>query len=194
VKATVKTAVIVVALASIWSGRGAADDARTRHEGEHRSLAVVDAHGSFVGTLTSGRTDFFGNSAPGVVLTVNGAIVFVPIRRASGANGHTLASQYVWGDVTYAFSFRTSDCSGPPFVRGEPAGNLRPAAVVRQGGEATLYIAPDSFSSDFAPSVRSMQYVDGPCTGITPVNREEGWTPESSFSLTERFPEPLTVR
>ncbi len=193
-KATVKTAVIVVALASMWSGRGSADDVGTRHEGEHRSLRVVDARGSFVGTLTSGHTDFFGNSSPGVVLTVNGAIVFVPIHRASDANGHTVASQYVWGDVSYAFSFRTSDCSGPPFVRGEPAGNLRPVAVSRQGGEATLYIAPDSFSSDLAPSVRSTRYVDGSCISIMPVGREEGWTPESSFSLTEHFPEPLTVR
>jgi hypothetical protein len=48
-----------------------------------------------VGSLTSGRTDFFNNTPPGVVLTVNGAIVFVPIHRASGADGHTLASHYV---------------------------------------------------------------------------------------------------
>jgi hypothetical protein len=65
---------------------------------------------------------------------------------------------------------------------------------VRQGGEATLYIAPDSFSSDFAPLVRSVRFAEGPCASLTPVDRQEGWTPESSFSLTEHFPEPLTVR
>jgi hypothetical protein len=183
VQASLKTAVILIAVASLWNGRGTADDSRTWHGGERRFLAVVDAHGRFVGPLKSG----------GVELTVNGAIVFVPIHRASGADGHTLASQYVWGGVSYGNSFRTSDCSGTPFIRGELTGTLRPATIVRQGGEATLYIAPDSFSSDFAPLVRSERYVEGPCATLTPVDREEGWTPESSFPLTQHYPEPLTV-
>lgn len=191
---SLKTAVILIAIASLWNGRGTADDLRTWHGGERRLPVVVDAHGRFVGPLTSGRTDFFNNAPPGVVLTVNGAIVFVPIHRASAAGDHTLTSQYVWGDVSYGNSFRTSDCSGTPFIRGELTGTLRPATIVRQGDEATLYVAPDSFSSDLAPLVRSVRFVEGSCATLMPVDREEGWTPESSFPLTQHYPEPLTVR
>jgi len=119
--------------------------------------------------------------------------VFAPIHRAVGADGQVSASRYVWGTTYHYNVYPTADCSGAPWIVGDPSGALRPSLVVRQESDVTLYIAPDTWSTRFRPA--STQSLSFPCEvfgGVFGFTRE-GWMPESSFSLTQHYPEPLTV-
>ena len=174
--------------------RSFADDAPDARRSEHHVWKVIDARGQVVGALVSMYPDSGEGTLPGVVLRVHGAIVFLPIHRAIGGNGQALASQYAWGGTLHVNYFPSADCSGTPFVTGDQSAALRPSTIVRQGTEATLFIAPDNYTMNIAPSTRSTRFVSiDLCSPETQATRVEGWIPESSFPLTQYYPEPLTL-
>jgi hypothetical protein len=185
-----KAALIATAVMSLpcLGDRSFADDGRD----EHHLWKVIDARGQVVGALANMFPDSGDGMSPGVLLNVHGVTVFVPIQRANGADGQTVASQYGWGATLYV-NYSSADCSGTPFVIGNQSAALRPSLVVRQGADVTLYIAPDTYSTNVAPSTRSTRFLSDPCIAGTPLNRIEGWIPESSFPLTQYYPEPLTL-
>ncbi|MDR5857735.1 hypothetical protein QCE42_22870 [Caballeronia sp. LZ050] len=149
---------------------------------------VFDAQGKFVGPL-----DDYGG--PGVYLTVNGAIAFVPIERVivSGDGGPQTvysATQFRWSGLN-AVDFTSTDCSGTPVIT--VTTGIRPTTTVRLGNDVTLYVAPATNSAPVSiGSVRA-----GPtftCTASSTPVTEYGWSTESTFSLTGAYPEPLTIR
>jgi hypothetical protein len=149
---------------------------------------VFDAQGKFVGPL-----DDYGG--PGVYLTVNGAIAFVPIERVivSGDGGPQTvysATQFRWSGMNVA-DFTSTDCSGTPVIT--LTTGVRPSTTIRLGHDVTLYVAPATNSAPIViGSVRSGPTFTCAASG-TPVT-EYGWPTESTFSLTGAYPEPLTVR
>jgi hypothetical protein len=155
---------------------------------DHRVLNVFDSQGQRVGPLLSLGT------LEGVVLSANGVTIFVPVQRATDSGGQILASQYVWWSGTYFTIFPSSDCSGPPIIVGDIAGTSRPSTVVRQGAGAIAYIAPDTYSTTITTAMSFLS--SGQClsgSSLPPFITGEGWTPESSYLLTQHHPEPLTI-
>lgn len=193
---TIKAALISTILACAgFPGHAAyGDDSHDAARSGHHTWKLLDAKGQVVGALVSIHPDAFETQPEGVILDVNGATVYAPVHRAVGADGQVSASRYVWG-TTYDFNnvYPTADCSGAPWIVGDPSGALRPSLIVRQESEVMLYIAPDTWSTRFRPG--STQSVGSPCSVFGGVARftQEGWMPESSFSLTQHYPEPLTV-
>jgi len=152
-----------------------------RESGERagqRTLKVFDSQGKVVGRLVS-----YGPL--GVILNVNGATVLGRIERASINNGsqHS-ASQYEWASDLGAYL--SSDCSGTPLIT-STVSQLRPSQIIRQGVDATLYIAGDTYS---AQTTFMSFNLSGRCL---PGDILEAWSPESSYSLTQHYPEPLTI-
>jgi len=151
-------------------------------------LVVFDAQGKFVGSFS----DYGG---PGVYLTVNGAIAFVPMERliVSGDGGpQTIYSgtDFRWSG-TNALDFGSSDCSGAPVIT--TSIGVRPSVTARQGAEVTLYIAGETNSGPMrVASTRS-----GPNFACVPnaiPSIEYGWPTETTYSVTGAYPEPLTIR
>ncbi|WP_288830372.1 hypothetical protein [uncultured Paraburkholderia sp.] len=150
--------------------------------GEHRTLKVFDGHGHVVGPLVSYQP-------LGTVIDVNGVAIFAPIQRSStSTNTQYSASQFQWSG---AFSsFLTTDCSGSPLITPSSASSseLRPAQLVRQGTDVTAYIAGDTRSAQTTfQSYRS----NGAC--VVGTETLEAWIAETSYPLTQHYPEPLTI-
>jgi hypothetical protein len=156
--------------------------------GDYHVLQVFDSRGRSVGPV------FSTSLATGVILNVSGANILVPIQRVSNSVGHYSASQYQWSGASP--SFPTTNCSGPPVISDISAA-LRPVLVVRNGADATAYIAPDGYTSlitllSYAPS-------EGQCVAFgssptsPPVFSVYGWNPGGTYPLTQNYPEPLTI-
>jgi hypothetical protein len=91
-----------------------------------------------------------------------------------------------------AAHFAGPNCSGTPYISSVPAAvPLLPAAIVRNGAIATLYVA--SRGRQQAVSVMSA----GGYWGIDCFSNNGGeiraWAVESTIDLTQRYPEPLRV-
>ncbi|MGA7778068.1 MAG: hypothetical protein WCA85_10225 [Paraburkholderia sp.] len=155
---------------------------------DHHVLYAFDSHGKRIGPVLSlGTID-------GVILSINGVTTFIPVERVTNSAGQFLASQYEWWSGTYSSIFPSSDCSGPPIIVGDVLGTLRPSTVIRQGNDATAYIAPDTYSTTITTAMSL--YSSGQCLSgstLPPYITGEGWTPESSYSLTQNYPEPLSI-
>ncbi|MGF6935505.1 hypothetical protein OKW41_004667 [Paraburkholderia sp. UCT70] len=150
--------------------------------GGQRTPKVFDSQGKVVGPLIS-------YEPLGTVLLVNGAVIFAPIQRVSISNGsqHS-ASQFQWaGDFS---AYPTSDCSGSPLITPTAAATsqVRPSQIVRQGVDATVYIAGDTYS---VQTTFMSFLISGRCS--PGQETLEAWSPESSYSLTQYYPEPLTI-
>jgi hypothetical protein len=158
--------------------------------GQGRVLKVFDSQGKIVGALTSaGSTD-------GVVLSVSGINTFVGISRIANPNtAQFAASQFQWTDE--GGLFLTTDCSGSAvIIPGVAAAILRPSTVLRQGATATLYVAPDTPTTNV--TIQSAE-TSGACTtygtnpSVPPVFTAQAWAPVKTYSLTQNYPEPLTI-
>jgi hypothetical protein len=68
---------------------------------------------------------------------------------------------------------------------------LRPASVIKQGADAAVCVAADTYSTNI--TVKS-SLVDGHCLSSSPFPfNVPGWQAESTYSLTQNYPEPLTI-
>jgi hypothetical protein len=170
------------------SSPGAGNENGSPEQG--RVLKVFDSQGKIVGVLTSsGSTD-------GVVLNVGEIITFIAISRIVNQNtDQYAASQFQWTDE--GGLFLTTDCSGPAaIIAGVVAAILRPSTVLRQGATATLYVAPDTPTTNV--TIQSAG-ASGACTtygtnpSVPPPFTAQAWTPAKTYVLTQNYPEPLTI-
>lgn len=151
------------------------------HREEERVLRVLDSRGKVVGPLVS----------DGVIVDADGVHIYVPIKRLMDSAGHLSASQYAFADAGLAGTqFPTTDCSGPPAILAYQA-ILRPAQIVRNGTDVTAYIATDTYTSGI--TLRSYSLAQGQCTLDTFASASQTWSVQTTFSLTQYYPEPLTV-
>ncbi|MFM0040297.1 hypothetical protein PQQ73_37615 [Paraburkholderia strydomiana] len=178
---------IVLALLMLNAAAAGADnlqDRRRGSEGEERHIPkVFDAQGKFVGRLEG------SSGGDGVYLEVNGAVVFAAIaRQTNGAQAS--ATQWQWASAGF-ISYPSSDCSGPPLIF--YYSGVQPSMAVRQGADVVLYVASGGSSTTVhASSVRQNPNIDQ-CT----ANAYDipGFVVEpSGYSLTQHYPEPLTIR
>lgn len=182
-------AVFALGIASVAHAEGGSmNDADGNGHGqghdEHRVLKLFDGQGRAIAPLVAFQS-------PGVVLDVNGTLVFAPIQRAkAGAVNLHAATRYEWQADFGAFV--TPDCSGASAI---VAGNntaLRPVQLVRKGTDVTMYIAADTNSTQ--TTFASFQFVGGQglqC-GAGPETLES-WPTESTYPITQHYPEPLTI-
>jgi hypothetical protein len=147
-----------------------------------RVLKVFDAQGKPVGPLDTYQ------SAEGVYLKFGHAAAFMPLRHKKVPGTSQFSeSQFEWNDDTFA-TFQSSDCSGAPLIM--MGTSPRPVELVRTGTDVTAYIAGPGYGSPLV-SHSSISY-DGSCTAL---NRSvpSYWVPQTTFGLTQRYPEPLTI-
>ncbi|MEI6003471.1 hypothetical protein H3V53_42340, partial [Paraburkholderia bengalensis] len=140
----------------------------------------------------------------GVTLTINGAVVFVPVARAQSAGPPSdisspsvqySASQLVWWSASGVY-FAASDCAGGGYLSIFDAlynfyAPSRPSIPVRAGANVTLYIAADSASAHTSVSSFFSTALSR-CESFQPDSIEL-WKSESTFDLTGRYPEPLSA-
>jgi hypothetical protein len=147
-----------------------------------RVLKVFDAQGKLVGPL-----DTFQLTEGVYLRFAGGAAVFMPLRHKKVSATQYAMSQFEWSDVS-GTGFTSTDCSGPPLIGiGQ---SPRPVALVRSGGEVTAYIAGPQYASKMT-SHSSISY-DGSCETYD-SSRPSYWTPQITFSLSQRYPEPLSI-
>jgi hypothetical protein len=147
-----------------------------------RVLKVFDAQGKPVGPLDTYQ------SAEGVYLKFGHAAVFMPLRHKKVPGTSQFSeSQFEWNDDTSP-TFQSSDCSGAPLIA--MGKSPRPVELVRTGADVTAYIASPGYASPLV--IHSSILYDGSC--IT-QNRSVSsyWVPQTTFGLTQRYPEPLTI-
>jgi hypothetical protein len=153
----------------------------TASAGQTRVLKVFDAQGKPVGPVESYER------AQGVYMNFGRAAVFMPLRHKKVSATQYSESQFEWAEDS-APSFPSADCSGAPFIM--MGSSPRPVALVRTGVDVTAYIAGPGFGSPL--TANSTITYDGSCmTGAHSV--PSYWTPQTTFSLTQHYPEPLTV-
>jgi hypothetical protein len=163
---------------------GGDESDRDRHDGP-RKLRVFDSRGIVVGPLVNAP---FSSFSSGVVITVNGATVVVPIRRMTDSGGHISSSQYAWAEGKPWYP--TTDCSGPPAVI-DTFAVLRPVEVVRRGTDVTAYIASDTHTA--SADLRSYSDAKDQCTAYDLLGVGGVWMAGSAYALTQYYLEPLTV-
>lgn len=163
-------------------------------DGPGGPLAVFDSQGKYVGPLVS-----FVDQSIATVIFVNGAIIVVPISRVTSSSGHYSASKFAWTSSSPFINYPTADCSGPPIILSTTyigtgdAAPARPSVTVRTGTETIAYIAPDTYSSSIQNPSQE-QANNGGCA-VSPITSSvSGWLPASTYSLSQNYPEPLTVR
>lgn len=173
---------------------------RPGEDERHRDpvLMLYDSHGARIGPIVSyGFQD-------GVMLTLNGAVVFAAVARAQSADGSTgtfppsvrySASQLTWLTASGVY-FASSDCTGAGYFRvSDAVVNLyaptRPSIAVRAGQKVTLYIASDTTTSSTAVS-SFFATVLNRCLSFPPESIDL-WKTESTFDLTDHYPEPLSA-
>jgi hypothetical protein len=153
-----------------------------RHTEHRQQLKVFDARGAVVGLLAANGGD------DGVYLSINGTVTFAPV--SHWTNGGTfmpyLPSRFQWSESGVVF-FESTDCTGNPAI-GSLISGLRPSVVVRSNAEAVLYVAGDTNASPVQVRSILLNSLCGRAAGARPLLRAE-----ATFSLTQHYPEPLTI-
>ena len=163
---------------------GGSESDRDRHDGPGK-LRVFDSRGIVVGPLVDAP---FSSFSSGVLITVNGATVVVPIRRMTDSSGHVSSTQYGWAEGNPWYP--TTDCSGPPAII-DTFSVLRPLEVVRRGTDVTAYIASDTYTA--SADLRSYSGAKDRCTVYDLLGVGGVWMAGSAYALTQYYLEPLTV-
>ncbi|SAL75345.1 hypothetical protein AWB67_04745 [Caballeronia terrestris] len=181
----------LVLLSALWgtSSVSAADvEDSARHDRDHPVAKLFDANGKFVGELE--YFDVFGDPGAGVILNIHGTPVYAGITRIRLDQGEKSATEMEWAGN--AAHFTGPNCSGTPYLSTvPPAVPLRPAAIVRNGAIATLYVASRG-RQQWITAISA-----GGLWGTDCWDNYGGelraWAVESTIDLTQRYPEPLRV-
>jgi hypothetical protein len=184
-KRIVKSLVVLSALWGAWSVAATDEEDSARHDRDRPVAKLIDANGKLVGKLV--YFDAYGAlTEGGVVLSIQGALVYAGIHRITTLFVES-ASQLQWSGVHPQFS--GPNCSGTVYIP-SATGPLRPTAIVRNGATATLYVA--SGAPTQMVTVRSEDASLG-CSPYDSPSQSSAWTVESTFDLTQHYPEPLRV-
>lgn len=160
-------------------------------------LVLVDATGKIVGA-------FFPPG--GVILNIQG--VLIPANVTNQINlvapftdsGVQSATKYRWA-IAGTTNFLTSNCSGPPVPLA--SGGLRPVAYTQDlaTGVLTAYIGGSGlsvpkFTSSSTLSTLGNGPFSGRCTSGVPAQggNIQGFDVEQTANISQRYPEPLTVK
>jgi hypothetical protein len=143
------------------------------------ALKVFDATGKRVGLLAS------YSGADGVYVTANGTTTFVRIGREPATPG-TARSRFVWATASDV-GFDSADYSGQPIVPFD-SNWPRPSVAIRQGSEVVVYIGADTNSDQ----IKASSFLNGTACSARSLTTQSV-RPESSFSVSQRYPEPLTI-
>ncbi|MGF6267199.1 hypothetical protein OKW49_008193 [Paraburkholderia youngii] len=176
----------------------AGEDAGWRHRGdEQKTLKLFDAHGNPVGPVVS-----YG-AENGVMLPINGALVFLPVQRISRVDAVTATQQFSSTQLQWAANsgvfYSTSNCSGQAFVGvlnvedGNDAAPTRPLVLVRVGSNVSLYIATNTHSQTQSMSSFFFPFPGNATCQPMATQPIIGWNAESTFDLTGHYPEPLRM-
>jgi hypothetical protein len=185
-KRFVNSFVLLSALWGAWSVAGADEEDRARQDRDRPVAKLFDANGKFVGKVVYSMSSA---SAGGVILDIHGALVYAGISRITGPTGSESATQLQWTGLPAAYS--GPNCSGTVYIP-YAAGPLRPASIIRSGATAMLHVASGAPSQYV--TVRSEEvYGGGPCTDSYQPYQSLVWTVESTFDLTQNYPEPLRI-
>jgi hypothetical protein len=166
-------------------------DGRFGHDHDRRDETrlpmVYDAQGRVIGPLA-----FFGG-VNGVYLSIDGLPVFASINHKQVGTLQYSASEYEWV-ANSSIGFASTDCSGGALVPN--SASPIPVAIVRDGVDATLYIAVNGYSGSV--HVFSLRTTDSTTGAIscTATSFDEGslyWAVRRSYPLTQNCPEPLHV-
>ncbi|SAK82453.1 hypothetical protein AWB78_04025 [Caballeronia calidae] len=144
---------------------------------------VFDAQGQFVGLLET------SSGGDGVYLEINDAVVFAAIGRANNGS-QVAASQWQWASTGF-IPYASSDCSGPPVIF--YYASAQPAIAVRRGTDVVLYVSiGENTSTVHVSSVRQNPNISQ-CTASSSDISAFVVDP-TGYSLTQHYPEPLTIR
>lgn len=157
-----------------------------RHERDRPVAKLFDANGKLVGKLVY----FYGAYVQGgVVLNVHAAPVYAGVRHVGDTQQTESATEMRWEGIRPIFA--GPNCTGAVYVR-FASGPLRPTALARSGATATLYVA--SVGRKQIVTVGSTGGVDpGECYTSDSPSQTLAWKVESTFDLTQHYPEPLRV-
>lgn len=183
-------AVLLLAFAATcYAGADNADDAD-----DSPVLALFDGNGTRIGPVVS-----YG-FADGVVLTINGAALFVPVTRVQrpgvAPNPMNFSStQLQWREANGVY-YGAANCAGQSYIGAIDAfynvyAPTRPSIPVRAGGNVTLYIAADTVSAS-TPVASFFATVLNRCESFA-ASPVEVWPSASTFDLTGHYPEPLSA-
>lgn len=182
--------VLLSALWGTWSASTAEveDNARHDHYRDHPVAKLFDANGKLVGDMV--YFDVFGDPGSGVILNIRGTPVYAGINRIRLDQGEKSATEMEW--IGNAAHFTGPNCSGTPYLSSVPPGvPLRPAAIVRNGTTATLYVASPG-RQQWVTAISAGGYYGVDC--LSNFGGElRAWAVESTFDLTQHYPEPLRV-
>jgi hypothetical protein len=174
-------AVITLLLTAAAYGADSQGIGQQSASARQRSLKLFDANNKVVGRVSS----FQG--ADGVFLTINGSIIFVPVTQLYDATTQTYSStQFSWLSFN-KIPFVSSNCTGQPLIPFDSNGP-RPSVTIRQGSDVIVYIG-SSTNSSVVSTASNLQ--ETYCT--TTPGTVSAVQPESSFSITQKYPEPLTI-
>lgn len=158
------------------------DQSSGTHGHERQMPKVYDAQGKYVGHLSN-----LGN---GVYLTIDGAVAFVSIERVRDS-ATSSATQFRWASANIVY-YASSDCSGPPII--DASNGARPATAVRVGADVVLYVAGDADSTTLHAGSKRQAPNLNVCGQITQNGDiKKAFSSESTFPLTQEYPEPLTI-
>jgi hypothetical protein len=158
-------------------------------------LLLYDATGKVAGRYFPAPTVELG--APlreaTVIVNIDGALIqalVVPDRKGGRMNATALRWQ------TYRPNdFASPDCSGPPLIERTVPGT-RPAAFRRDAsGDLIAYVGVDGVSFP-QRSLAESSYGEGSCDSYAAEGGvwRQAWLIERIVNITQRFPEPLSVR
>ncbi|MDR5822176.1 hypothetical protein [Caballeronia sp. LZ043] len=149
------------------------------------ALKVYDAHHKAIGLLAS------YNGADGVYIAINGATTFVRIGRpldaaGSGTATGAPANAFAWSTLNTAY-FESADCSGQPVINYD-SNWPRSSVAVRQGADVVVYVGSDTNTTP----IPAASILNG-TSCVVQKSTMQSVRPESSFDVSQRYPEPLTI-
>ncbi|MDR5880333.1 hypothetical protein [Caballeronia sp. LZ032] len=149
------------------------------------ALKVYDAHHKAIGLLAS------YNGADGVYIAINGATTFVRIGRpldaaGSGTATGAPANAFAWSTLNTAY-FESTDCSGQPVINYD-SNWPRSSVAVRQGDDVVVYVGSDTNTTP----IPAASILNG-TSCVVQKSTMQSVRPESSFDVSQRYPEPLTI-
>ncbi|SAL75332.1 hypothetical protein AWB67_04743 [Caballeronia terrestris] len=200
-KRLVNSLVLSAALLGAWPAAAADEEDSARHDSDRPVAKLLDANGRVVGKLV--YFDYGGYITPyerlaqgGVILNIQGVLAYASVVRSNPADESVRALKW-YGNPGY---FSGPNCSGEVYVLLSAFGPLRPAAIVRKGPKATLYVASSKpretvtlrSGGGYTPSGYINPDID--CNDYGGQTTEiKAWKIGSTFDLTQHYPEPLRI-
>jgi hypothetical protein len=200
-KRLVNSLILSAALLGAWAASAADEGDSARHDRDRPVAKLLDANGRVVGKLVyffypGYITPYERIAQGGVILNIDGVLVYATVVRSNSAEESVRELKW-YGNPGY---FSGPNCTGEVYVVLSDFGPFRPAAIVRKGPKATLYVASskpkETVTLRSGGGYASVGYVnpDVDCKDYGGQTTERrAWKIGRTFDLTQRYPEPLRI-